>query len=346
MQLVTSLTVEPNLLRRLLRLWDEGGDPRNPFATVLVTPLFAPNNTLNIIREELKEKRGATVYFDSGGYYAQQGKIGFDELYHALRDYYADPENQWGDWYVLPDHVPTSKDTPQVIQDKIYDTVTASKSLFYQLPPSLRDRAIPVIQGHTDAQLRFCIENYLSFGARYMGFGSFDTCGPNESINRITLGTIDLLKTVNELARHYDFKLHLFGIGSPPAHYLFSQMQVRSFDSLTWLKAAGYGHIFLPFVRGYRITHRTTERVYWAEDDFLLWKGLTEHICPFCESYAQLADNRLFRILHNICVFMETAEHLRTWSAERIRTIIESTSPTYLSFLARMNDGSRISRFA
>ena len=123
-------------------------------------------------------------------------------------------------------------------------------------------------------------------------------------------------------------------------------MQVRSFDSLTWLKAAAYGHVFLPFVRGYRITHRTTERVYWAESEFLLWKELTEHSCPFCESYAQLADNRLFRILHNISAFMETAERLHTWSTERIRHIIESTSPTYLSFLARMNDGLRVSRFA
>lgn len=346
MQLVTSLTLEPNLLRRLLRLWDEGGDPRNPFATVLVTPLFASATTLKLIREELKEKRGATVYFDSGGYYAQQGKIGFDDLYHTLQDYYATLDNQWADWYVLPDHVPTSKDTPHVIQKKIYETVTASKSMFYGLPDTLRERAIPVIQGHTDTQLRFCIENYLSFGAQYIGFGSFDTCGPNESINRITLDTIDLLKTVNELATHYHFKLHLFGIGSPPAHYLFSQMQVRSFDSLTWLKAAGYGHVFLPFVRGYRITHRTTQRIYWDENEFLLWKGITEHSCPFCESYAKLAENRLFRILHNISTFMETAERLGYWSNERIQHIIGSTSPTYLSFLARMNDGLRISRFA
>ena len=186
MQFVTSLTVDASLLRKLLRLWDDGGDTRNPFANVLVTPLFASPSTLKLIREELKEKRGATIYFDSGGYYAQQGKIGFNELYRSLRDLYIDPVNQWADWYVLPDHVPTSKDSQERIEEKIFDTVSASKNLFYELPDNMRERAIPVIQGHEDHQLRFCIESYLSLGARYMGFGSFDTCGPNQSINRIS----------------------------------------------------------------------------------------------------------------------------------------------------------------
>lgn len=346
MQLVTSLTLDTSLLRKLLRLWDEGGDPRNPFAAVLVTPLFASPATLKLIREELKEKRGTRVYFDSGGYYAQQGKIGFHALYCNLRDFYSNFDNHWADWYVLPDHVPTSKDTPEIVEEKIYDTVSASKNLFHELPTYVRDRSIPVIQGHTDQQLRYCVENYLSLGMRYLGFGSFDTCGPNQSINRITLHSVDLLKMVNELANSHDFGLHLFGIGSPPAHYLFKQMQVRSFDSLTWLKAAGYGHVFLPFVRGYRITHQSIKRTYWEKSDFVLWKELTEHNCPFCESFSELAENRLFRILHNVTTFMETVERLGEWNKERIHNIIESTSPTYISFLERMNGGLRISRFA
>jgi hypothetical protein len=88
-------------LRKLLRLWDEGGDPRNPFAAILVTPLFAAPSTLRLIREELKERRGATVYFDSGGYYVQQGKISFDNLYSSLRSYYQNPENQIGMFYPI-----------------------------------------------------------------------------------------------------------------------------------------------------------------------------------------------------------------------------------------------------
>ena len=58
MQFVTSLTVDASLLRKLLRLWDEGGDPRNPFANVLVTPLFASPSTLKLIREEFKREAG------------------------------------------------------------------------------------------------------------------------------------------------------------------------------------------------------------------------------------------------------------------------------------------------
>lgn len=346
MQLVTSLTVDASLLRKLLRLWDEGGDPRNPFATVLVTPLFASPSTLKLIREELKEKRGATVYFDSGGYYAQQGKITFDDLYCALRDYYHNPDNQWADWYVLPDHVPTSEDSDDTVEEKIYDTVAASKNLFGELPPHLRERAIPVIQGHTDRQLRFCVENYLSIGANYIGFGSFGTCGPNQSINRITFQSMDLLNTVNELAMYYGFDLHLFGIGSPPAHYLFSQLQVRSFDSATWLKSAGYGYVFLPFVRGYRIANRTIKRDYLEEDDFLLWKALTEHHCPFCESFSTLGESRPHRILHNLVSFRETIQRLSEWSDERIHHILELTSPTYLRLLERVNGRLCLSRLA
>jgi queuine/archaeosine tRNA-ribosyltransferase len=294
----------------------------------------------------LKEKRGATVYFDSGGYYAQQGKIAFEELYCSLRDYYQDPENQWADWYVLPDHVPTSTDPVETVKSKVNDTVSASKNFFSELPPHLRERSIPVIQGHTQEQVRFCIENYLSIGVRYIGFGSFDTCGPNQSINRITLKSMDLLNAINDLALHYDFGLHLFGIGSPPAHYLFSKMRVKSFDSATWLKSAGYGHIFLPFVRGYRITHRTTKRNYWEEDDFLLWRELTEHTCPFCESFSDLMESRHYRILHNLVAFYETMQYLDEWSDERIHNVLRMTSPTYLRLLERENGRLRLSRFA
>jgi queuine/archaeosine tRNA-ribosyltransferase len=342
-QLVASLTLDASLLRKLLQLWNEGGDSRNPFASVLVTPLFASPSTLKLIREELKEKRGSTIYFDSGGYYVQQGKISFDKLYQDLRNFYQDSENQWADWYVLPDHVPTSKDSPEIIEEKVFNTVTASKNLFYELPAAIRAKTIPVVQGHSDSQLRYCIENYISLGNRYLGFGSFDTCGPNQSINRITLQSVDLLKSINNLATHYNLDLHLFGIGSPPAHYLFNQMQVRSFDSLTWLKAAGYGHIFLPFVRGYRIAHRTTGRSYWEKQDFLLWKELTEHQCPFCESFETLSESRLHRMLHNLVAFTETLEKLNEWDDSRIHNIIESTSSTYLRLLERMNGRLRFS---
>lgn len=345
-QLVTSLTVDASLLRKLLALWDAGGDPRNPFQAVLVTPLFSSPSTLRLIREELKDKRGAKVYFDSGGYYAQQGKIPFDQLYCKLRDYYRAPENQWADWYVLPDHVPTSKDTPDIVEVKVYDTVTASKNLLAELPSSVQEQAIPVIQGHTEAQLRFCIQNYVARGMRYIGFGSFDTCGPNQSINRITAQSMNALALINESAVQQGFKLHLFGIGSPPAQYLFSRLQVRSFDSVTWLKAAGFGHVFLPFVRGYRITCRTTERTYISQEEFLFLKQQTEHSCPFCEQFRTLAESRPHRILHNLVVFAETVERLAYWSDVRITRVINQTSPSYTQMLNRENGRLHVSRFA
>jgi hypothetical protein len=183
LRLVTSLTVDASLLRRLLRLWDEGGDPRRPFASVLVTPLFASPSTLQLIREELKEKRGSIVYFDSGGYYAQQGKISFDDLYHRLREYYSAPENQWADWYVLPDHVPTSTDSSEIVEQKVNETITAAKMFFAEMPSHIQEKSISVIQGHTFEQVNRCIDAYRSLGQQYLGFGSFGTSGTNNSIN-------------------------------------------------------------------------------------------------------------------------------------------------------------------
>ena len=75
MNFVMSATVNASDLRQVLRLWDECGDPRNLFARVLVSPLFTAPSTFQLDCDELKERRGSTVYFDLGGYYVQQGRI-------------------------------------------------------------------------------------------------------------------------------------------------------------------------------------------------------------------------------------------------------------------------------
>jgi hypothetical protein len=329
LQLVTSLTVDASLLRKLLSLWDQGGDPRNPFAAVLVTPLFAPPSTLKLIREELKEKRGAIVYFDSGGYYAQQGKIAFDELYCALRDYYLNQDNQWADWYVLPDHVPTSTDTPVDVEDKVNDTITAVRMFFAEMPPSLQQRSMPVIQGHTFEQVNRCIKAYQELELRYMGFGSFGTSGTNGSINVADSRSATNVAHIARELGNEGVRVHTFGVSTPPAIYAFQRLGIYSFDSLAWQRSAGYGKVYMPFTRAYNVSYRSTKNTALSQLEFEVIKERTGHNCPFCEDFRYLSESRLYRSLHNLVAVMETVQTSRSLDPWDIASLIAWKSQRY-----------------
>lgn len=329
MQLVTSLTIDASLLRKLLRLWDEGGDTRNPFAAVLVTPLFASPSTLQVIREELKEKRGSVVYFDSGGYFAQQGKISFDELYCRMRDYYRDPDNQWADWYVLPDHVPTSADSPEIVEQKVNETITAAKMFFAEMSSSIQGRSLSVIQGHTFDQVNRCITAYRKMGQRYLGFGSFGTSGSNSSINITDKRAADNISYIARELQDDGIRLHTFGVSTPPVIYAFQRLGVFSFDSMAWLRSAGYGKAFMPFMRAYNVSHRSTRNSALSESEFELIRMRTRHYCPFCNEFGQLSTNRLFRALHNLVAVMDTVDANPNLSTQDIATLIFLKSNRY-----------------
>jgi queuine/archaeosine tRNA-ribosyltransferase len=329
LQLVTSLTVDASLLRKLLRLWDESGDPRNPFATVLVTPLFASPSTLKLIREELKERRGATVYFDSGGYYVQQGKITFEELYCTLRDYYQNPDNQWADWYVLPDHVPTSTDSPAIVEEKVNDTVTAVRMFYAEMPSMVQERSMPVIQGHTFRQVNRCIEAYRELGLKYIGFGSFGTSGTNNSIN---VADSRSAATVAHIVRELEddgIRLHTFGVSTPPVIYAFQRLGIYSFDSLAWQRSAGYGKVYMPFIRAYNVSHRSTRNSALSQVEFELIKERTGHHCPFCENFGHLSKRRLYRSLHNLVAVMDTVKVDQRQDSQSIASLIAWKSQRY-----------------
>jgi hypothetical protein len=328
-QLVTSLTVDASLLRKLLKLWDEGGDPRNPFASVLVTPLFASPSTLKLIREELKEKRGATVYFDSGGYYAQQGRINFNDLYCRLREYYADPQNQWADWYVLPDNVPTSSDSVAVVDTKVKDTITASRMLFAEMPFHIQERSIPVIQGHTYKQVNDCISTFSDMGVNYMGFGSFGTNGSNSSVNVADSRSALIVEHIASELTNKGVNLHTFGMSTPPVIYAFQKLGVSSFDSLAWQRSAGYGKVYMPFTRAYNVSHRSTRNSALTYSEFSHLRERTHHQCPFCEDFQLLSNDRLHRSLHNLVAVMETIDAEHQQKIEGIPKLIQWRSKRY-----------------
>jgi hypothetical protein len=341
MNFVMSATANASDLRQVLQLWDECGDPRNPFARVLVSPLFTVPSTFQLVRDEFKGRRGSTVYFDSGGYYVQQGRIAYESLYsHLLECYRA---NRWADWYVLPDHVPTSCDAPKVVEKKVNDTITAAQLFFNDMPASLRSKALPVVQGHTEKQVADCVEAYVRLGSRYIGFGSFGTSGASSQMNTVTDQSIRMLRLLSALGQKCHFKLHLFGVSTPPILYVFDRLGIYSFDSLAWMKAAGYGNVFLPLVRGYMVTYRIYDRTHTYQDHFSYLKELTGHTCAFCEDFSALVNNRMYRILHNLASVLDTLDILakgqngtgksaRQFSQDAILKIVREGSPTYLRY--------------
>lgn len=329
MKLVTSLTVDASLLRRLLTLWDAGGDPRNPFKSVLVTPLFSSPSTLRLIREELRERRGANVYFDSGGYYTQQKKIEFDDLYRELLRYYRTPENHWADSYVLPDHVPISNDTPETVDVKVNDTITAAKMFFAEMPAYVQERSIAVIQGHTMEQLNRCIEAFRSLSLNYVGFGSFGTSGSNDSINKADARSVTSVKHITRQLGDENMRLHTFGVSTPPLIHALDRIGVHSFDSLAWQRSAGYGKIYMPFMRAYNVSHRSTRNGALTRDEFEMIRQITGHQCPFCEDFFQLGENRLYRSLHNLVAVMETVKPSAELNAKAIADLIAWKSQRY-----------------
>lgn len=329
MQLVTSLTIDASLLRKLLQLWDEGGDPRNPFASVLITPLFASPSTLKLVREELKEKRGSEVFFDSGGYYVQQGKISFDGLYCTLRDYYLDIQNQWADWYVLPDNVPISSDSASVVDGKVRDTITAAHLFYAEMPIHIQKKSLPVIQGHTYKQVNDCIKAFSELGVDYMGFGSFGTNGPNSNVNVADSRSASNVKHIIKELEKNNVRLHTFGMSTPPVIYAFQKMGIFSFDSLAWQRSAGYGKVYMPFTRAYNVSHRSTRNAALTYSEFELLKQKTNHHCPFCEDFQSLSNDRLYRSLHNLVAVMETIDANQQQMIKEIPKLIEWKSKRY-----------------
>jgi queuine/archaeosine tRNA-ribosyltransferase len=332
MKFIASLTMNAKDLQQAIRLWDDSGDKRNPFSEVLVSPLFTKPSTLRIVQKELKERRGSKVYFDSGGYYVQQGRLRYEELYGLLIDYYR--KNRWADWYVLPDWVPTSQDSPQAVESKVRATMTVSKLFLDELPDELKDRVLPVVQGHTQAQVIACMEIYSQFAVGLIGFGSFGTSGGSNGVNTVTNKSVEMVRHLIELARKGGNGIHLFGVSTPPILYLFQQLGIASFDSMAWMKAAGFGNVFLPLIRGYMATYRAPNRTHTYRDQFEYLKSLTGHVCPFCEEFTTLTSNRMYRIMHNLASILDTIDLLTTGSLSHreIMHIIELGSPSYLRY--------------
>jgi len=165
---VASLTNAANDLRNLIPLWEKEGRSERPFDHCIVTPLFVEPRTMSYVRH-MREAWGLSVWFDSGGFFVQQGKIRYEELFIRLLDFYR--EHDWATAYVLPDYVPTSQNSPAEVEERVRVTAAEGAKFQKRLPEAIRKRALGVLQGHSIQHLRLCLESFLGAGVHRLGFG-------------------------------------------------------------------------------------------------------------------------------------------------------------------------------
>jgi len=304
-QFFITLTNSAGKIRRVVELWGQSGDPRNPFAHVIFTPLFSSVPTITEIRR-LKEERGAMVMFDSGGYQVQMGKMTYEELFDQLFHFYT--ANPWADWYVLPDRVPHTADSNEEVEFKVQETIDFGRLFWRRLPDNLRPRALGVVHGRMPDQIRRCIEAYAEMGVRYVGFGSFGTSGPSGAVNLVSQQSLSLLRLTQALAREHDLRLHVFGIGSPGPliRIVRAGITLSSFDSAGWWKAGAFGNVFFPKGQQLHITAMATWET--TAQGILQAKEQSQHECKFCADTEQLRRSRIARIMHNLSALLDTLE--------------------------------------
>jgi hypothetical protein len=319
-QFFVGLTSDASQIRSLVRRFFEGYNfqpPFNPFERIIVSPLFVPKATLRLLKSWRTGDSSVlnspspvpcpvSVMFDSGGYQVQMGKLSYDELCRKLREVYE--RETWADFYVLPDHVPTSRDTDFEVRHKVKETL-AMGELFLEWFQGTREpkQFVGVVHGRTVAQVIEAARKWHELGVDYIAFGSFGTSGRDGSVNMLSNRSLKLLKALSDETRANGQKLHIFGIGNPTYLLRFVECGITptSFDSTGWWKAGGFGKVFFPKSQQWHITHFSLSSLIRLETH------RNGHSCPFCPDLSALKRSRWRRVLHNLVAFAETQELLR-----------------------------------
>lgn len=318
-----ALSVNPASIRKTFsQLYDQYRS-LEPLQHVMFTPISQGEGAHQAIRN-ISDRYDIDVMFDSGGYEVQVGNQDFDDLYSYLYDYYRD--NRWGAYYVLPDNVPLSSDSPETVEEKVVSTISASRTCFRRFPVEIKSQAVAVVQGHTKRQLNRCIEAYIELdGLTRIGFGSFATNGVSHGVNTLTTETFHNLEWAVDRAHDAGLSVHAFGIGGPTSLPLLAEAGVDSFDTTSWMRSSGYGNVFFPFKSRFNATHRKIRSGNVLTADKLPeLKDETDHDCPFCADISLLRDDRWTRIGHNLIVIHEMTKRLSTMTTS---DMIEAMDP-------------------
>lgn len=333
MQLVISAATKSSDVRILRRILER--QPPAHVRAVLITPLRVSALTLRLGRA-IQDELGIPVMFDSGGYAVQTGRMDYFEMYSGLIELYR--RERWAGLYTLPDHVPTSRDADDVVEEKVRQTVACSELFYRELPDDLRERALAVAHGRTLAQVEFCLDRYARLGLRHTGFGSFGTAGENSSMNIATATALDNARRLSALAAERGLTTHLFGVGTPAMLPWIADTGADSFDSANWARSAGFGQVFLPLTRGYNISHRNGEATIQqglTRGRFEELRAVSGHRCPYCDSFEQLQTSREARAGHNLFSTIDALHIIAQGDTTRMETIYATASPKYRALWRR-----------
>lgn len=303
---IASLSAGRSEIEGLRKLWQKNQDLRNPFAHVLFSPISSPPSATNYFKNLKETNQVENVWLDCGAYQVQQGKKTYEELLSFLENFYIN--NQWADGYVLPDIVPLSSDSDEIIEYKVSETIYQCQHFFEKMPDYIQERAIAPVQGVNLSQINRCLETYINMGVTRIGFGSFGTSGPNGSVNMLSQSSLSLLKTVVDIAREYNLQVHCFGIGGPNSYnrLLKHNTVPHTLDSTTWWKAGGFGSIFFPHTSQIQVTVR--KGIETTRKGLEKLKKQTNHDCYFCRDLDKLRTSRNHRIMHNLASWLDTLD--------------------------------------
>jgi len=283
----------------------------NPFERVIVTPVTAKRHLISAVSELRERGDIEVVMFDSGGYQVQCGQIeSFEKLCVRLANVWR--KHDWADYFVLPDHVPKTKDSDEEVARKVKDTLLAGERFLKLLPK--HGEPIGVVHGRSVVQVIKGVRWWHSLGVKYVAFGSFETAGKDESVNFVSSRSMIVLRVLTEEALSLGMKVHVFGIGSPTSleKIFVAAPFVESFDSASWRKAAAFHEVFfgLSVKRRFGTPRAITNNLVLDDELLRAVKEFSGHDCLFCKSATQL-DNFDYRALHNLVVVCEIANEFR-----------------------------------
>jgi len=342
MDFYAALSVCSSSMRNTFVKLADGYESLEPLENVMFTPI-SQGDTAHTTIQNLQQRFDINIMFDSGGYEVQVGNKTFDNLQAYLHDFYAD--NHWGHRYVLPDNVPVSQDSPDIVKKKVKQTADITALFYRQLPNHLQAKSLAVIQGHTQDQLRHCLNTYKELdGLQHIGFGSFGTSGVSNGVNMLTTEAYHNLEWAVNEAKEAGMSVHAFGVGGPTSIPLLHAAGVDSFDTTSWMRSSGYGNVFFPFKSRYNASHRTNRSgKFLKREELPHIKAETGHSCSFCESMKQLRNNRWDRIMHNLIVIHEMTNRVEQMSRDEIIDAMDEQS-TYRRRLEKVTSPSSTQR--
>jgi len=332
MNYFASVTINRCHLRALVDLSAQIAGRRFPFQNVIVSPLVVRNGILPIVSTH---KHSCNVMFDSGGFHIQQGQFTLTEVALRIDDIYKN--NPWAHRYVIPDVPIVTQDNSRAATAKIRANIRQYRS-FPEITNIDRSKLVAVVHGRTTVEIARCAAAAAKSGVGMLGFGAFSTSGSKSNVNTLTGGSCILLAELSKCAHRLGLPFHVFGIGNPSAIPLLMHFGAASCDSAGWIRSAGFGNVFLPFIGAVNITGAASTRRTVGAREFSQLKRISAHDCVYCSDLATLKARWHYRALHNYEVALETISVVSKTGIEAALAKLDTLNPRLGKLSARFLD--------